>query len=139
VNRGLDRQDGALELVVPAATSRVREVRVAARRFAEEHGVARPDDVEIAVGEAATNVVVHAYVGVDAGPVVLLGGLDATSVVLTVRDEGTGLAPRRDSRGLGWGLLLIAELADAFEIAAHGGGTQVRMHFVRIPDEPRWA
>src|SRR5688500_11347161 len=93
--------DGALDLVVPAVTDRVRELRRAARRYAERHGVMRPEDVEIAVGEAATNAVLHAYVGMAPGPVHLRGSLDDTSLVLVVHDEGTGLAPRHGSNGLG--------------------------------------
>src|SRR4051794_28863293 len=52
---------GTLDLTVPAVAVRVRAVRLAARAFAVEHGVARPDDVELAVGEACANAVVHAY------------------------------------------------------------------------------
>ena len=51
-------------------------------------------------------------------------------VCLTVLDEGSGLAPRVDSPGLGLGLPLIATLAESLEL---GTGrleeTEVRMTF----------
>ena len=47
-----------------------------------------------------------------------------------MRDEGTGLAPRVDSPGLGLGLGLIAQVADSADVRApETGGTEVVMRF----------
>ena len=47
-----------------------------------------------------------------------------------VLDEGTGLAPRVDSPGLGLGLGLIAQVADSADVRApESGGTEVVMRF----------
>ncbi len=47
-----------------------------------------------------------------------------------MRDEGSGLAPRVDSPGLGLGLGLIAQVADSADVRApEDGGTEVVMRF----------
>jgi anti-sigma regulatory factor (Ser/Thr protein kinase) len=119
-----------LAVTVPALAGRVREVRHAARRFAERHGVQRPDDVALAIAEACANVVVHAYVDRDAGELRLTGSCESGRVRFVVEDDGAGLLPRPDSPGLGLGLPLIAQLADEFEVSdGDGRGTRVRVAF----------
>jgi serine/threonine-protein kinase RsbW len=89
-------------------------------------------DVRLAVSEACTNVVAHAYRD-QAGP----GELEVSVLVhpdeltVIVRDRGSGIAPRVDGGGLGLGLPLIAALTRRAEIGAQeGGGTEVTMTFV---------
>ena len=54
----------------------------------------------------------------------------AGRLVVTVRDHGSGMAPRVDSPGLGVGLPVMAAIAEALEIdAPDGSGTLVRMTF----------
>ena len=89
--------------------------------------------VGLAVTEAVTNVVVHAYR--DRGPADEPGRVrvavtvhdDAASVV--VADEGVGMVPRADSPGLGLGLSLIAGLCDGLEIEQRHDGTRIHMRF----------
>jgi serine/threonine-protein kinase RsbW len=89
-------------------------------------------DAKMAVTEACTNAVVHAY---DDGSghleVEMLADADALTVV--VRDRGAGIQPRANRTGstaLGLGLPLIAALSDAFEVrGGPGAGTEVRMTF----------
>ena len=89
-------------------------------------------DMKMAVTEACTNVVVHAYEE-DAGmlEVEMLAGEDGLTIV--VRDHGAGIQPRPARSGaaaLGLGLPLIAALSDAFELRGSAGvGTEVRMTF----------
>jgi serine/threonine-protein kinase RsbW/stage II sporulation protein AB (anti-sigma F factor) len=62
--------------------------------------------------------------------VIVEAELDGDHVCLYVRDEGTGLAPRVDSPGLGLGLGLIAQVADSADVRApETGGTEVVMRF----------
>jgi len=91
-------------------------------------------DMKMAVTEACTNVVVHAYADNGAGsPETLEVDLLADEIGLTVvvRDRGTGIQPRaaRTTPALGLGLPLIAALSDAFEVRGAAGGTEVRMTF----------
>jgi len=45
-------------------------------------------------------------------------------------DEGSAMAPRDDSPGLGLGLALIRRIADGFDHRVPpGGGTELWMHF----------
>ena len=85
----------------------------------------------LAVSEATTNAVVHAYADADEpGAVTVLAGIEEGHLWVTVCDEGRGMRPRPDSPGLGLGLPLVATLADHFEVQARvGGGSRVRMAF----------
>ena len=89
-------------------------------------------DMKMAVTEACTNVVVHAY-DEESGQleVQMLAGEDDLTIV--VRDYGTGIQPkpaRTEPPALGLGLPLIAALSDAFELKGSAGqGTEVRMTF----------
>jgi len=86
-------------------------------------------DVKLAVTEACTNVVVHAYPNGE-GPMGLRASVDDGVLRVVVVDEGRGILPRADSPGLGLGLPLIATLAESLEL---GSGlneeTEVRMTF----------
>ncbi len=92
-------------------------------------------DMKMAVTEACTNVVVHAY-DENAGQleVQMLAGDDDLTIV--VRDFGTGIQPkpaRTEPPALGLGLPLIAALTDAFELKGSAGqGTEVRMRFAFV-------
>ena len=52
-------------------------------------------------------------------------------VCIYVRDEGTGLAPRVDSPGLGLGLGLIAQVADSADVRAPESGGHRGRHAVQ--------
>jgi anti-sigma regulatory factor (Ser/Thr protein kinase) len=88
-------------------------------------------DVELALSEACTNVVVHAYGDADVGAFRVRLDSAGASLIVTVSDDGSGMVPRPDSPGLGLGLPLMAALTDRLDVApaAGGNGTVVRMHF----------
>ena len=86
-------------------------------------------DVKLAVTEACTNVVVHAYPG-GSGPMEIAAAILDGRLAIAVRDEGRGMLPRADSPGLGLGLPLIATLAETLELGRGGEEkTEVRMTF----------
>jgi serine/threonine-protein kinase RsbW len=90
------------------------------------------DDVRLAVSEALTNVVQHAYLGIDAGSMTVEAWVDDDdALVVWVVDDGHGLRPRIDSPGLGLGLGLMALMSDDFRIATRdgGSGTAVSLRF----------
>lgn len=116
-----------------AQAQAVREARLAALAFAREHGVPeeRHDAVALAVSEATTNVVLHAYRDrSDPGAFTLELDIEAGSLLVDVRDEGVGMGPRDDSPGMGFGLPLIAQVADGHGfMPTEGGGTWLAMRF----------
>ena len=118
-----------------ATPDHVPEFRDAAQAFAEHHGVARSDDVALAISEALTNAVLHAYRDGTAGPLRLTGWREPSTVCFLVEDDGCGLTPHRHSPGLGRGLNIIAQLCERYAIrGGAGAGTEVWMAFAVRPD-----
>jgi serine/threonine-protein kinase RsbW len=126
-------------LNMPARAEGVGVVRQALAGLADAlaFDAAVLSDMKMAVTEACTNVVVHAY---DDEPgeleVSMAAGVDDLTIV--VRDHGSGIAPkpaRTEPPALGLGLPLIAALSDAFELRGSAGqGTEVRMTFAYLRD-----
>jgi anti-sigma regulatory factor (Ser/Thr protein kinase) len=93
-------------------------LREAVAEFVVANGVAEPhvSDVQLAVSEAVTNAVVHAFRDrAETGTVSVSVTVDDDGVEVVVRDDGSGLAPRDDSPGLGLGLPLIRRVADDYD------------------------
>ena len=118
---------------VPADADQVPGLRRAATTFAStycDHDTLQR--VALAVTEACSNVVRHAYPD-GSGELTLTARLDGSCVIFEVTDEGAGLTgsePRDD--GLGMGLMLMRRLATA-HIASNGPGTRVELRFPRRP------
>jgi anti-sigma regulatory factor (Ser/Thr protein kinase) len=120
------------ELTLPARAENVAVVRHAFGGVGDaldvpDHALA---DVKLAVTEACTNVVVHAYPDGD-GPMAVSAALTDGALIVVVSDEGRGILPRPDSPGLGLGLPLIATLASSLELGTNDRDeTEVRMTFL---------
>lgn len=119
---------------VLATAPGVGEVRRAVAEFAREHGASLRalESVSLAVSEALTNVVVHAYRDEPApGPVLVVVVVQDDRLTVTVADEGCGMTPRADSPGLGLGMGLMARMADTFEVTGRPArsGLVLRMGF----------
>ena len=130
----VEAQTPDLELILPARPENVAVVRHAVGGLGEVLDVPESTlaDIKLAVTEACTNIVVHAYGREQQydGPMGLRATIDARMLTLVVVDRGRGLVPRTDSPGLGLGLALIATLAHALELGTgEGEETQVRMTF----------
>lgn len=120
----------ALEISLSAESESVAKARHAAAEFARAHG-ADPDDIALAVSEAVSNAVIHAFRGVDDGQIDVRGFPDGDSIVLSVSDDGVGVTPNPDSPGLGLGLALIGSLSEGVELRKEGRGTTLVMRFPR--------
>ena len=115
----------------PAISASVPAARRAVVALAAEAGASRGrlEAIALALSEALTNAVVHAYRG-EEGQVHLTAGVVSGELWVLVADDGCGLCARTDSPGLGHGLRLIALSADGLEIVRRStGGTEVRMQF----------
>jgi serine/threonine-protein kinase RsbW len=115
---------------VPSA---VTEMRYRAAAFVSAVGASEEiaKAVELAVSETVTNVVVHAYVGREPGSVTMRCRVDDERVVIQVIDEGSGIAARNDSPGMGHGLATVGALAQTLTVRSKpdGSGTIVTMCF----------
>jgi serine/threonine-protein kinase RsbW len=125
-----------VRLSLPAHAHNIAVVRRALEAIAEELALPRCviEDMRLAVTEACSNVVRHAYNGDEADAanamrVQMLPGDHGMQVI--VEDRGRGLDPSPDARGPGLGLPLIAALTSALEVS-HGEddrGSRIAMSF----------
>jgi serine/threonine-protein kinase RsbW len=124
----------AVRLRMPAMPDAVGVARQALTGVCEVLGfdARATGDVRLAVSEACTNVVTHAYRDhAEPGELEVAVILGERELTVIVRDRGSGIAPRVEGGGLGLGLPLIAALTRRAEIGdQQGGGTEVTMTFV---------
>jgi serine/threonine-protein kinase RsbW len=129
-----------VRLSLPAQARNIAVVRRALEAIAEELALPRRliEDMRLAVTEACTNVVRHAYTDREARAagtlrVELLPEHHGMCVV--VEDRGRGLGPSPDVGGPGLGLPLIAALTSRLEVTHGAGdrGSRVAMSFVPGP------
>jgi serine/threonine-protein kinase RsbW len=130
---GAGERIGRLERTWPAVPGSVREARAAAADFARDAGAspAALAAIRLAVSEAVTNTVLHAYRGAGGpGPVELTADREPDGIRIVVSDAGTGMRPRAESPGSGLGLPLIAQMTEGMEIERQpSGGTRLQMRF----------
>jgi anti-sigma regulatory factor (Ser/Thr protein kinase) len=122
-----------LTLQSPANPEAIAELRHRVTAFATAIGAdaAVRDAVRLAVSEAVTNVVVHAYPDGQSGDVTLEAWRADGDLTVLISDAGQGLGPRSGRRGMGFGLGLMAQMADGFVISSRNGsaGTVVSLRF----------
>ncbi len=128
-------------LVLPAQPENVSLARDVFGRMGDALGMDAESllSLRLALSEACTNVVMHAYAGVDRGDLEVEAVVEEGLLHIIVRDHGGGMRPRPDSPGLGMGLPLIAAITDEVEIVGdEQHGNEVRMTFA-LPsaDAPR--
>ncbi|MBA3412181.1 MAG: ATP-binding protein [Actinobacteria bacterium] len=118
-------------LTLPACKENLAQVRsavsVAAEALGADPGVLA--DIQLAVNEACSNVIRHAYGANGAG-----GRMDVQleptggRLLIRVHDKGRGFHEPSDNPGAGLGLALIRAVSETVEIRENGG-TEVRMTF----------
>jgi len=130
----IERAHTDVNLTLPARPENVSVIRHVLGAFAE--AMRLPDelveDLRLAVTEACTNVVRHAYPAEDPGPVEVSIRPTHELVSVVVSDHGRGIGTSLDTTGPGLGLPLIAAIADDVELQpVPGGGSRVAMTFSR--------
>ena len=123
-----------MRLLLRAHPQAVETVRGVLEHLASRCPCARAtlEDAKLAVSEACSNVVRHAYRTAGApGSLEVTARLVPGGMDVTVADQGSGIRPRAPLRGegLGMGLPLMAALARRLEIRRRGARTEVLMCF----------
>lgn len=125
------RQPDPIELKLPSEAKSVSRARRALREYAARVGV-DTEAVALAVSEAVSNAVLHAYRGAK-GMIAICAELAADGrLLVTVIDRGVGMKPDPDHGGMGLGLPLIGLVTDSVEVSSPGEtGVELRMQFRR--------
>ena len=119
-------------LTLPARPENVAVARRMLEGVADVVGVSAEvvHDVRLAVTEACTNVVRHAYENEGEGAIDIVVRPRPGRLEIVIADEGRGMGPSPDTTGPGLGLPLIAALADQVELRpGRRGGSRLAMSF----------
>lgn len=129
-----------IRLAIPARPENVAVVRHVLSALADALDLPprMVQDMRLALTEACTNVVQHAYRGGE-GPIEVVMQPAGERLHITVSDQGYGIGERGGLGGPGLGLPLISALAETVELDhAPGEGSRLSMTFARgrgkLPD-----
>ncbi len=113
-----------------ATRQNVAVARHVVAAYARWHRAAEPLTVALAVSEAFTNAVMHAYPeGCTSGVVQIVAERHSRRIEIRVCDAGRGMEAG-PSPPDGMGLSMIRQVAERVEIESRsGGGTQIAMSF----------
>lgn len=134
--------DGRMvRLTIPAKAEYITLGRLALTGLARLHPFSDEQlaDLKLALTEATSNSVRHAYPGAD-GSVEITYELHGDRLVIQVTDEGEGFDPADESGNGdlenlsegGLGIAIIRSIADEFELGKGPGGKGARLRFVKV-------
>jgi anti-anti-sigma factor len=125
---------GDLRLLLPAEPHVVATLRRTVRQWATGWGASDEEahDLVLAVGEAVTNVIEHAYTSTG-GEVEVEASIREGLAQIVVRDRGRWRPSRLDEGGRG--LLLMQGLVDHVDVLSSRDGTEIRLSR-RVGREP---
>jgi serine/threonine-protein kinase RsbW len=136
------REDGAVvRLTIPAKAEYVSLTRLALAGIGRTRPLGEEElaDLKLAITEAASNSVRHAYAGDAPGEVEISFELLADRIAVEVVDDGEGFDPSGESdlcagelsEG-GLGIAIIRALADEVELESRAGARGSRLRFVKL-------
>lgn len=127
------------EMTCPSHPDNVGLCRVSVATFAAGLGftLAEIEEIKVAVSEAVSNVVVHAYGKDEQGPLRLRCDETEDGMRIRVEDEGVGIADvdkarepsfSTDPERMGLGFVFMESFSDEFQVTSSlGAGTRVEM------------
>ncbi|HEY0388123.1 MAG TPA: ATP-binding protein [Gaiellales bacterium] len=124
---------------LPSSTAALAQLRSVARSYAAAQCGVDEDQsqlIALAVSEAATNVVRHAYPG-RRGMIDFEAESDGNELRIRIADAGVGMAAESPDRGLGAGLRIMRGLAQTRVASRPGAGTEVELVFPLRSATPR--
>lgn len=128
-----------IEIKVPCKAEYVRTVRRTAADFANAYNLPKSqvEEIEVAISEAVSNVVRHAYIDCERAPSIRVRCVHhRDALTFEVIDKGRGFAAPADGvvpdvdfgRDGGLGIILIKQMMDAVNYTSRPGeGTRLRM------------
>ena len=132
-------QENTMQLDILAVPENVAVARLALGSFASQldFTLAELDEIKVAVSEAVTNSVVHAYPEAP-GHVYISARHDGRELTLVIRDAGCGIADvaqarqpsfSTDPERMGLGFVFMDSFMDGVDVESRlGQGTTVTMH-----------
>ncbi len=127
-------------LSVDSSTKHLSEVRDFVAQHAQNIGLSEKDisEIRLAVDEAYTNIIKHAYKNRPSKPVKIEIGFDSKKLWISIMDEGESFKPeeykapdilkriKNKQRG-GMGVFLIQKLMDQVQYNRKGSMNEIRM------------
>lgn len=127
-------------LSVDSSTKHLSEVRDFVAEHAQNIGLSEKDisEIRLAVDEAYTNIIKHAYKNRPSKPVKIEIGVDSKKLWISIMDEGESFKPeeykapdilkriKNKQRG-GMGVFLIQKLMDQVQYNRKGSMNEIRM------------
>jgi serine/threonine-protein kinase RsbW len=116
----------------PATAQNIGPLRRALVELAARGGATdrQRQDIALAVSEALTNVVAHAYADDPLpGVMALHGTIDDAVLEVDILDKGVGMPSPTTYPAGGLGLAIIARVTDRVELSDAAPGTHLRMTF----------
>jgi serine/threonine-protein kinase RsbW len=129
----------AIRLTIPAKAEYITLGRLALTGLSRLRDLPQETlaDLKLALTEACSNSVRHAYPGGD-GLVEILYDLQPDRLVIEVADDGEGFEPPGGAKGEGelveggLGISIIRSIADELEIGTRQNGRGSRLRFVKL-------
>jgi serine/threonine-protein kinase RsbW len=131
-----EQPHGTVVLTLDARPENLALTRLALAGVAANAGAPRDvvADLKLAVTEACTNAIKHAYGEGGAGTIVVRYRGEPGMLSIEVEDSGSGFEPsalaeatERNGAGNGMGLMIIRVLTDELEISNTGSGTRLTL------------
>lgn len=128
-----------VRLTIPAKAEYITLCRLALTGIARALPLAEEvlADLKLALTEACSNSVRHAYADGKDGHVEISYGLAPDRIAIEVVDDGEGFDPELEADGDGepseggLGIAIIRAVADEFELQSHPGARGSRLRFVK--------
>ncbi|GIV97683.1 MAG: anti-sigma regulatory factor [Herpetosiphonaceae bacterium] len=134
-----------VEVNIPSDLIFERVIRASAAELAAQMGFApeRIEDLKLALSEAVTNAIEHGSAPAGSSSVEVSFTLDHEKLEVTIRDHGRGVEQLNFNRRVveeenldagylrGFGLYLISELVDQYEVESSPNGTVMTLRIFR--------
>jgi serine/threonine-protein kinase RsbW len=139
-----------VELNIPSNPVFERVVRASAAEVGTAFGFSseRVEDLKLAISEAVNNAIDHGSRGESSKLVAVVFEIDGEKLEIRITDQGTGVErldfARRvvDEQSLdagelrGFGMYLISELVDDYEVSSSQKGTMLTLRLYRRDEQP---